>query len=40
MEDRLRLYNSDVPSPVQKSFEDGGFNVFIHYGINTFANKE
>ena len=40
MEDRLRLYTSVVPSPVQKSFEDGGFNVFIHYGINTFANKE
>ena len=40
MDDRLRLYTSVVPSKVQKSFEDGGFNVFIHYGINTFAGKE
>ena len=40
MQDRLRLYTSVTPSLVQKSFEDGGFNIFIHYGINTFANKE
>ena len=40
MQDRLRLYTSVVPSPVQKNFQDLGFNVFIHYGINTFAGKE
>ena len=40
MEDRLRVYTSITPSPVQKSFEDAGFHIFIHYGINTFAGKE
>ena len=39
-DERLRIYTSILPSPVQKSFEDTGFNIFIHYGINTFIGKE
>ncbi|MDE6550417.1 MAG: alpha-L-fucosidase [Clostridia bacterium] len=37
---RLELYTSITPSDVQKSIMRDGFNVFIHYGINTFCNKE
>ena len=36
----LELYTSIVPSPRQTAFQEGGFHVFFHYGINTFTNKE
>ena len=39
-DERLRIYTSILPSPVQKSFEDTGFNIFIQYGINTCIGKE
>ncbi len=39
-EERLKLYTSVVPSRVQKSVQRENFNAFIHYGLNTFANKE
>ena len=37
---RLNLYTSVVPSRVQAGIQRNGFNAFIHYGLNTFANKE
>lgn len=37
---RIDLYTSVVPSKVQKSIQRDNFNAFIHYGLNTFANKE
>ena len=36
----LELYTSIVPSPRQTAFQEDGFHVFFHYGINTFTNKE
>lgn len=38
--DRLDLYTSIVPSKRQKAFCEMGFNAFIHFGINTYAQKE
>ncbi len=37
---RLELYTSVTPSSAQKAMMRDNFNVFIHYGINTFCNKE
>ena len=37
---RLELYTSIVPSPRQTAFQESGFHVFFHYGINTFTNRE
>lgn len=37
---RVELYTSIVPSPRQTAFQEGGFHVFFHYGINTFTNRE
>ena len=39
-DDRIKTYISVVPSRVQKSIQRDNFNAFIHYGINTFADKE
>lgn len=38
--DRLQQYISVVPSPRQKIIQQMGFNAFIHYGMNTFTDKE
>ncbi|MEG1835110.1 MAG: alpha-L-fucosidase [Oscillospiraceae bacterium] len=38
--DRLDLYTSIVPSERQIEVQRDGFNVFIHYGLNTFTGKE
>ena len=38
--ERLKLYTSVVPSRVQRSIQRDNFNAFVHYGLNTFANKE
>ena len=38
--ERLKLYTSAVPNKVQANLQRNGFNAFIHYGLNTFANKE
>lgn len=38
--DRLELYTSIVPSVRQKIAQRHTFNVFIHYGMNTFTGKE
>ncbi len=37
---KLELITSIVPSKVQKSIQRENFNAFIHYGLNTFADKE
>lgn len=39
-QERLDKYLSIVPSEQQKKFCEMGFNAFIHFGLNTFANKE
>ena len=38
--ERLKLYTSAVPNKVQANLQRNGFNAFIHYGLNTFADKE
>lgn len=38
--ERLALYTDVKPSRVQEQIQRMGFNVFIHYGINTFGGKE
>lgn len=38
--ERLERYTSVVPSARQKAVQEDSFNVFIHYGINTFTGKE
>lgn len=40
VDERVKKYVSIVPSTVQKSIQREGFNVFVHYGLNTFADKE
>lgn len=37
---RIERYISIVPSVNQKAIQRDGFNIFIHYGMNAFANKE
>lgn len=37
---RLQQYVSVVPSERQKAIQDMGFYAFIHYGMNTYTNKE
>ncbi|MCC8022483.1 MAG: alpha-L-fucosidase [Clostridiales bacterium] len=37
---RLDQYLEIVPSERQKAFQDSGFHAFIHYGMNTFTDKE
>lgn len=38
--DKLDLYTSIVPTTAQKIAQRHTFNVFIHYGMNTFTGKE
>ena len=38
--ERLKLYTSVVPNRVQANIQRNNFNAFIHYGLNTFADKE
>ncbi len=38
--DKLTKITSIVPSTVQKSIQRENFNAFVHYGLNTFCNKE
>lgn len=40
VDEKVKKYVSIVPTTVQKSIQRDGFNVFVHYGLNTFANKE
>lgn len=40
IDEKVQKYISIVPSTVQKSIQRDSFNVFIHYGLNTFADKE
>lgn len=40
MDKDIEKYISVVPSKRQKLYEKMGFNVFFHYGINTFTGKE
>ena len=39
-EERLNEYVSIVPNLNQKRIQRERFNVFFHYGINTFTGKE
>ena len=36
--ERLKLYTSVVPNKVQANLQRNGFNAFLHYGLNTFAD--
>ncbi len=38
--EKIEKLVSIVPSTIQKSIQRENFNAFIHYGLNTFANKE
>ncbi len=40
MDKRIEKYISIVPSGRQKVYQEMGFNVFFHYGMNTFTGKE
>lgn len=40
MDKRIEKYISIVPSERQKEYQEMGFNVFFHYGMNTFTGKE
>lgn len=40
MDKRIEKYISIVPSVRQKAYQEMGFNVFFHYGMNTFTGKE
>ena len=39
-QERLETYVSIVPSINQKAIQRQRFNVFFHYGLNTFSAKE
>ena len=39
-QERLDKYLSIVPTTVQKRAQRENFNVFFHYGLNTFTGKE
>lgn len=38
--DRIDLYLSYVPTKAQKRAQRENFNIFFHYGLNTFTGKE
>ena len=38
--ERVERYISVLPSARQKAVQERSFNIFIHYGINTFTGKE
>lgn len=38
--ERIEKYISIVPSTRQKHVQRESFNVFFHYGLNTFTGKE
>ena len=38
--DRLDLYTSIVPNRRQLIIQDMKYYAFIHYGVNTFTNRE
>lgn len=40
MENKIEQYIKVLPSERQKAYQEMGFNVFIHYGINTFTDRE
>lgn len=40
MKEKIKLITSVTPSTIQKAIQRENFNGFIHYGINTFLNKE
>lgn len=40
MDKRIEKYISIVPSERQKEYQKMGFNIFFHYGMNTFTGKE
>lgn len=40
MDKEIERYISVVPSQRQKAYQEMGFNVFFHYGMNTFTGKE
>ena len=40
MDERIKQYISVVPTPRQKTYQEMGFNIFFHYGMNTFTDKE
>lgn len=40
MAENISLYIATVPSERQKTYQEMGFNVFFHYGTNTFTGKE
>ena len=40
MNQSIEDYIKIVPSARQKAYQEMGFNIFFHYGLNTFSNKE
>ena len=40
MNEDVSKYIKIVPSDRQKNYQNMGFNVYFHYGINTFTGKE
>lgn len=38
--DRIDLYTSIVPNRRQLIIQDMKYYAFVHYGINTFTNRE
>ena len=40
MDTQIQKWVSVIPTERQKSYEKMGFNVFFHYGMNTFTGKE
>lgn len=40
MDNSIKDYISTVSSPRQKAYQEMGFNIFFHYGLNTFTGKE
>lgn len=40
MEKSVERYIKTVPTERQKAYQDMGFNIFFHYGTNTFTGKE
>ena len=38
--ERLDLYTSIVPNRRQLIIQDMKYYAFIHYGVNTFTNRE
>ena len=38
MDKEIERYINVVPNERQKAYQDMGFNIFFHYGINTFMD--